>query len=146
MMTHDYFDLQELLRSDTALAKKIDNSPSWEVVAHLDELAGVLDKLRAAWGKPIRISSGYRCDKLNRAVGGAATSVHKIGYAADMQVSGSFDKFRDFVVKWLEAERIPFDQLLIERNAKTGAKWLHLGLYNNARQQRRIVKVMEVRK
>ena len=146
-MTHKYFELTELLKSDTALSKKIDNSPTWEVVRNLDELVTeILDPLREAYGKAIKVSSGYRCKKLNAAVQGAATSVHQKGLAADLQVSGSFNNFRDFVVAWFQKTGKPFDQLLIETNKKTGAKWLHVGLRSNAGEQRRQVKVMEVSK
>lgn len=140
-----YFTLQELLKSDTAKRKGIDNTPSFEVVDHLRELTGkILDPLRVAWGKPIRVSSGYRCPKLNDAVKGSATSVHMIGYAADLQTSGSFNKFRDFVVEWFRSTCTKFDQILLERDAKTGAQWIHVGLFDNNGRQRGIVKVMEV--
>ena len=146
-MTHKYFELTELLKSDTALTKRIDNSPTWEVVQNLDELVTeILDPLREAYGRAIKVSSGYRCKKLNAAVQGAATSVHQKGYAADLQVSGSFNNFRDFVVSWFQKTGRPFDQLLIETNKKTGAKWLHIGIRNNAGEQRRQIKVMEVSK
>lgn len=145
MSTYKYFTLAELLRSDTAKKKNIDNTPSWEVVEHLGELVeNILDPLRAAYGMPIRVSSGYRCEKLNKAVGGAATSVHMHGYAADLQVSGSFNKFRDFVVEWAAKSGAKFDQILLERDRKTGARWIHVGLYNNSGQQRGQIKVMEV--
>lgn len=145
MSTHKYFTLAELVKSDTAKKKNIDNTPSWEVVEHLSELVEkVLDPLRAAYGMPIKISSGYRCPALNKAVKGAATSVHMIGYAADMQVSGSFDKFRDFVVEWLKKTGTRFDQLLIESNS-SGAKWLHIGLYSNSGQQRGQIKLIETK-
>lgn len=140
-----YFELTELLKSDTALSKRIDNSPTWEVVGHLQELTEkILDPLRTAWGKAIRVSSGYRCPKLNKAVGGASTSVHMLGYAADLQTSGSFVKFRDFVVKWLTENNVMFDQCLLERDKRTKALWIHIGLYNNSGQQRRQIKTMEV--
>lgn len=142
-----YFTLAELLRSDTAKKKNIDNTPSWEVVAHLAELVEkILDPLRAAYGMPIRVSSGYRCEKLNKAVGGASTSVHMLGYAADLQVSGSFNKFRDFVVEWVKKTGVKFDQILLESDKKKGAKWIHVGLYNNSGQQRGQIMVMEVSK
>lgn len=140
-----YFTLAELLKSDTAKKKGIDNTPSWEVVQHLLELTeNFLDPLRAAWGKAIRASSGYRCEKLNKAVGGSATSVHMKGWAADLQTSGSFAKFRDFVVAWVRENGIKFDQILLETKKSTGEKWIHVGLRNNAGQQRGIIKVMEV--
>ena len=145
MKKHKYFELSEFIRSDTAKKKGIDNAPTFEIVEHLDELVEkVLDPLRAAYGMPINISSGYRCPALNKAVGGMATSVHMIGYAADLQVGGSFNKFRDFVVEWFRKTGTKFDQLLLESNKKTGAKWIHVGLYNNAGQQRGQIKVMEV--
>ena len=145
MSSYKYFTLAEFLRSDTAKKKNIDNTPTFEVVERLDELVDkFLDPLRAAYGMPIKISSGYRCPALNKAVGGAATSVHMIGYAADMQVGGSFNKFRDFVVEWVKKSGVKFDQLLLEKNTKTGAKWIHIGLKNNSGQQRGQIKVMEV--
>lgn len=147
MGKHKYFELNEFIRSDTAKKKNIDNTPTFEIVEHLDELVDrFLDPLRVAYGMPIRISSGYRCPALNKAVNGAATSVHMIGYAADLQVGGSFNKFRDFVVEWVKKTGTKFDQLLLESNSKTGAKWIHVGLYNNAGQQRGQIKVMDVSK
>ena len=138
MTKFKYFTLSELLRSDVAKKKGIDNTPTFEVVFHLSELVEtILDPLRAAYGMPIKVSSGYRCPELNKAIGGAATSVHQIGYAADLQVYGSFNKFRSFVVEWLDKTGKPFDQLLVESDRKTGEKWIHIGLYNNAGQQRK---------
>ena len=145
MKKYKYFELDEFVRSDTAKKKNIDNTPTFEIVEHLEELvSNILEPLRAAYGMPIKISSGYRCPALNKAVQGSSTSVHMIGYAADLQVGGSFNKFRDFVVEWFRKTGTKFDQILLERNTKTGAKWIHIGLYNNARQQRGQIKVMEV--
>lgn len=145
MGNYRYFTLAELIKSAKAKERGIDNTPSFEVVEHLSELVGtVLDPLRAAYGMAIRVSSGYRSPALNKAVNGAATSVHMIGYAADLQVSGSFNKFRDFVVEWFRKTGTKFDQLLLESDKKTGAKWIHVGLYNNAGQQRGQIKVMQV--
>jgi len=42
--------------------------------------------IRNKWGKPIRISSGYRCPKFNRAIGGAELSVHLFGLALDLDL------------------------------------------------------------
>lgn len=147
MSKFKYFTLGELIKSDIAKKRGIDNVPDFEIVEHLEELVEkVLDPLRAAYGMPIKISSGYRCPALNKAVQGSSTSVHMIGYAADCQVGGSFNKFRDFVVEWFRKTGTKFDQLLLESNSKTGAKWLHIGLYNNSHQQRGQIKVMEVSK
>ena len=137
-----YFTLEELLTSSTARQKSIENLPSWTVVGHLLELGAFLDDLRAAWGSGIRVNSGFRNEALNKAVGGSATSVHKIGFAVDLYpANGDIRRFKQFVVKWLDKKH--FDQCLKEKNSK-GQEWVHIGLYSNSGEQRRIVKDMEV--
>lgn len=72
-----YFTIAELTKSDTANKKNIDNSPSKQVEANLNQLiTNILDPLREAYGEPIIVSSGYRCPTLNKAVGGASSSQH----------------------------------------------------------------------
>lgn len=145
MGKYRYFDLEEFIRSDEAKKRGIDNTPSFDVVDHLDELVReILDPLRAAYGRPIIISSGYRCPKLNQAVGGSTTSVHKVGWAADCQTKGNFDVFRDFVVDWFWKTGTKFDQILLEKNKKTGARWIHIGIRDNSGRQRGQIKVLEV--
>lgn len=139
-MKHKYFELSELLRSDTALTKKIDNCPTWEIVDHLDELTQkILDPLREAWGRPIRVTSGYRCDALNKAVGGAPTSAHRNGYAADLQDwYGKTEELIAFAKEWLEKSGIWYDQLIRETNGSNRQRpWLHIGLYGSNGCQRR---------
>lgn len=136
MKKSKYFRLEEFLTSSTARQKSIENTPSWEVVEHLNELALFLDGLRASWGSGIIVSSGFRCDKLNAAVGGVPNSVHKIGYAADLQpANGDIEGFKRFVVDWLQGKA--FDELIIEHKGET--YWLHLQLYSNKGYQRRKV-------
>ena len=45
-----------------------------------------LDRIRKQLGKPIRITSGYRCEKHNSAVGGAKHSQHRLGNACDIGI------------------------------------------------------------
>ena len=143
MKKYKYFELDEFLKSSEAKKRGIDNTPTFEVVEHLGELVErILDPLREDWGSSIKISSGYRCPKLNSAVKGAATSVHMLGYAADLQVSTSFTKFRDFVVNWVARTGVKFDQLLLESNKAKGTKWIHIGLYSNSGEQRQQVKTV----
>jgi uncharacterized protein YcbK (DUF882 family) len=145
MKKHKYFELDELLASDVAKKKKIDNTPTFEVVANLEELVeNILDPLRAAYGMPIKVTSGYRCAELNKAVGGVVGSVHQLGHAADLQVGGSFSKFKTFVVEWLKKSGVRFDQCLLERNTKTGAQWIHIATRNALGQQRGQIKVLNV--
>ena len=132
-----YFNLEEFLDSSVARQKGISNSPSWEIVEHLRELAAFLDGMRASWGSGIKITSGFRCEKLNKAVGGVSNSAHRFGDAADLQpVNGDFAGFVKFVKNYLQDKN--FDECLIEKS-KT-SQWVHLALrYNNTTLQRRKV-------
>lgn len=132
-----YFKLEEFLESSTALENKIKNYPSWEHIEHLNELALFLDELRDAWGSGLRVTSGLRRKWLNDKIAAASkTSVHQIGYAADIvPVNGKIDEFIDFVKEWAKDKM--FDQIIIEYSSNS--RWVHFGLYNNAGEQRRLL-------
>lgn len=132
-----YFTIKELCDSSTAKKYHIDNTPSKTVESHLQELITFLNPLREKWGSAIKVNSGYRSPQLNAhpEIGGSVTSVHMIGYAADLwPVNGKFDDFRKFVQEYMKDKK--FDQCIIEKNSK-GSRWIHIGLYNNVRMQRR---------
>ena len=136
-----YFSLEELLRSSTATKYRIDNTPSWEVIEHLNELAHFLDTLRTAYGKPIYVSSAFRSKALNNVLPGSSpSSVHQIGYGADLYVKGGKDAMDDFgrFLKDFLKDKM-FDQLLTEKSS-SGSYWYHFGLYDNKHQQRRQIK------
>lgn len=129
-----YFDLEELLTSSVAKQKSIENLPSWFVVEHLIQLGLFLDDIRTEWGSGIRVTSGFRNDKLNSAVGGVINSVHRLGWAADIvPVNGKFDEFVEFIKEW--AKNKNFDQIIIESNKKS--RWVHIGLYSPTGLQRK---------
>ena len=134
-----YFTFSELIRSETAGKLGIDNRPDSLTEAHLVELVDkLLDPLREAWGGPIAVTSGYRCEALNKVVGGSSTSAHLCGWAADL-VPGSDDgrstaELVNFATEWLTATGLAFDQLIDERSG--GARWLHLGIRNQSAEQR----------
>lgn len=145
MGKHNYFELSEFINSATAKKKGIDNSPSFEVVDHLSELVDkLLDPLRAAYGMPIRITSGYRCPELNKAVGGVPTSAHLTGDASDIASQDTAEKLFEFTRQWLEKTGVKFDQLILEENKKTGTRWVHIGRINKSGQQRGQIKKLSV--
>ena len=88
-MIMSYFTIKELTNSSTAKKLGIDNTPTPEIRVKLNTLISALDKIRERYGKPIKVTSGYRCPELNRAVGGAVNpdgtpkSQHCKGEAAD---------------------------------------------------------------
>ena len=123
MSTH--FSLAELTRSATATAHGIDNSPTAEALPNLYRLMELLEQVRHLLGdKPVTITSGYRCPELNRLVGGAATSAHQQGLAADF-LCPAFGSVTD-IVHFLPASGLHFDQLIEERSG--GKSWVHIGL------------------
>lgn len=124
-----YFTIEELCASDTARRRGIDNRPSAAIAGKLQTLIEqLLDPIRAAWGGPITINSGYRCPKLNAAVGGVSTSQHLRGEAADISVGTPADNKRlfDKITEMQAAGKIAFDQLIWEKGSATGPDWIHL--------------------
>ena len=90
-----HFTLEELYRSDTAKKLGIDNKPGTQQMINLVYIcAYVLEPLRVAMGEPIKIGSGFRCQALNKAVGGVYTSQHCKGQAADLCIDGDLKKGR----------------------------------------------------
>lgn len=135
----NYFTIEELSKSETAELYNIDNTPPDEIIPHIWELILFLNKIREAWGSAILVTSGYRCEELNKKVGGSDTSVHKIGFAADIvPQNGEIKKFRDFVIDYVKNNNLQWDQIIDERSGNV--RWLHIGLYNNYMQQRMQIK------
>lgn len=118
-----YFSIEEMTKSDTAKAKGIDNTPNQEVIDNLAKLIEVvLDPLREWYGKPIYVNSGYRCEALNKAVGGVSNSFHLYGQGADITAGSREENEKLFTyIK----DNLPFTELGWEGK---GA-WIHIG-YN----------------
>ena len=119
-----HFTMEELYASATAKAKGINNKPSVQQMINLVYLtAYVLEPLRVAMNEPIKIGSGFRCQALNKAVGGVYNSQHMKGQAADLCIDGDIQKGR----KWFNyiKNHLPFDQLIWEHNSK-GTYWVHV--------------------
>lgn len=106
-----HFMLSEFTRSATAIRLGIDNSAEPDVIEALQNLCiNVLEPIRARFGV-LRITSGYRCPKLNMQVGGSRTSQHMFGEAADIHV-GNIEMARKIYCFVLE--HLDFDQMLLE--------------------------------
>ena len=130
-MLTPHFSLREMCASGTAIRLGIRNEPSEQVVNSLQQLCEhVLEPLRQRFGV-IRITSGYRCDKLNRAVGGVKNSQHRLGEAADIHISDIEVGRKMF--RYIK-ENLEFDQLLFERIRENGVCWLHVS-YKKTHQQ-----------
>ena len=125
-----YFTISELVASQEADHRAINNRLPRELVPHAQQLIDrVLDPLREAYGKPIRVTSGYRCPELNRVVGGSPTSDHMQARAAD--IVGTPNTREENRLLFELAKKLDFDQLIDERNLS----WIHIS-YRSAEENR----------
>ena len=135
-----HFTLEELTRSDTASAQHINNTPATPYVENLRVLCEqVLQPARDAFGKPIRITSGYRCPELNTAVGGVPNSYHRVGLAADLQVFAPANAFEPELKRLFKIikQQNNFDKLLYERS--TSAVWIHVQYRRDGKNAHRAI-------
>lgn len=134
-----HFTFQEFERSETAARHSIDNTIPESLKGNIEALVdNVLDPLRQAWGKPITVTSGYRCPKLNKAVGGVATSQHLKGEAVDITTGSYVDNAKLFQLAI--DMKLPFDQLIFERgDMRTGPAWVHVSHKANGNNRRQIL-------
>lgn len=115
-----YFTFKEMIQSNTAKARGIENIPDWDDIYRLQKLIEtILDPLREWYGSPIIVNSGYRCEALNKAVGGVSTSFHGCGSAADITAGSKTENEKLF--NYIK-NNLPFTELGWEGNGK----WLHV--------------------
>ena len=130
LLNTQYFKSSEIIYSYKAEQLEIDNTPTDDVViANLNYTLQRLNTIREMYGHPIIISSGYRCEELNKAVGGVKDSKHKTGLAVDL-------KFDEELFEFLK-DNCSFDKLILEQNSKT--KWLHIQFRLDKTKERRLI-------
>lgn len=113
MRLTEHFSLEEFTLSSTALALGIANTPTDEHLVNIKAVATQMEAVRALFGKPIEITSGYRNPEVNAAVGGVPNSAHALGHAADFHVIGLHDLD---VAKAIRDSTLTWDQLIYEKN------------------------------
>lgn len=135
------FNLEEFLKSSTATAKKIDNTPKEQYVYdNINNLVKtIMQPIRNEWGEAINVSSGYRCPKLNTAVGGSKTSQHMTGSACDFSAK---DKSRNgelfkMIEKLIDSKKITCRQLIWEYGNKKNPRWIHISVNDDQHAERK---------
>jgi zinc D-Ala-D-Ala carboxypeptidase len=134
MRLSENFTLAEFTKSQTAIRNGIPNDPTTEHLEAMKVLCEfILEPLRAHFGRPVRLSSGYRSTRLNRAVGGSTTSQHSKGEAADLEIPGVAN---DRVAKWIRGN-LPFDQVILEfyHSGDPNSGWVHVSYGPRNRRQ-----------
>lgn len=126
------FTIMELVKSNIAKINKIDNTPDSQSLKYMLELIKYcLQPIRDKLGKPMIITSGYRCKSLNKKVGGVPTSQHCKGQAVDFHVK---DMTIQQVVDFIKKSGVEFDQLINEYN-----KWVHIS-FVKGRNRKQVLK------
>lgn len=119
-----HFTIEELAGTSNAQYKKLNLLKAQDQMGRMYQLAGFAERVREIVGKPLIITSGYRCPELNKAIGGAITSQHIFAEAIDIVVKGMSvqDVFNRIVTSDLK-----YNQIIIERN-KSGSQWVHVSI------------------
>jgi hypothetical protein len=129
-----YFTIKELCVSGSHPSLVEIPKPGTSIYNNLVKLVEkLLDPIREKLNQPITVTSGYRSEKLNNAVGGSKTSAHRLGLAADIHTgNNSSDNLK--IVSTILEHNIDFDQIIIEYPTFNtlgniiSAKWIHVGL------------------
>lgn len=124
MQLTPHFTIEELAGTSNEQYKKLNLLKAQEQMGKMYMLAGFAERVREIIGKPMIITSGYRCPELNKAIGGALTSQHIFCEAIDFVVKGlrPEDIFNRIVTSDLK-----YNQIIIERN-KSGSQWVHISI------------------
>ncbi len=130
-----YFNLSQLIYSNTAINEKINNLPGIDnnpnksiIIQNLKNLMGNIgDKIYEKYGNMV-ISSGYRCNTLNKIIGGADNSQHTKGEALDIQVLG---KNTSEIFNWAVNNIPAYDQIIWEFPEKEENSWIHISYNSN---------------
>lgn len=121
------FSLKEMTATNSGLP----NVPNAEQLHYLTLLCEkVLEPLRYIYGKPIKVNSGFRSVEVNKAIGGAATSQHCKGQAADITAGSKEENEKLFKIL---ATR-DFDQLINEKNYS----WIHVSFVPNGNRKQKL--------
>jgi len=136
------FTVAELSRSEAATRKGVDNTPPPDAVENLRALCEkVLQPLRDALGRPMRVNSAYRGPEANKAVGGSKTSQHMTGEAADIEFDG-FDNMA--LAQKIVDMKLPFDQIILEfyTPGDPNSGWVHVSHKRNGKQRGEVLRAV----
>lgn len=122
------FSLRELTNSTSAAKYKINNTIPAKYMDNVTRLMEMLEVVRGKYGKPIIVSSGYRCKELNARIGGAQNSDHTFAAAADIRSVSDSSKDNkelfDTIVKLAKEGKIHCRQIIDEYNYN----WVHVSV------------------
>ena len=142
MKISEHLNLSELTRSDSAKRNGIDNTPTAEHLENFKLLAEkVFEPIRAHFGVPIHISSGYRSKALNDFIKGSLSSQHCKGQAIDIDMDGSNGEVTNRMVFDFIKNKLDFDQLIWEFGTDFNPDWVHVS-YTKGKNRKQKLKAV----
>lgn len=120
---------KELITSGTAIRNKLNNNPDLGIIPNLCDILAILNCVRTKYGKPIKITSGYRSPDVNKKVGGVKDSAHMYGLAVDVQpIEKNLDNYltiQNYFISF--ASQLGYNVIVIHEYPKNDIpSWLHL--------------------
>ena len=129
MKLSNNLSLSEVTKSNTAIRRGIDNSPTAEHIENLKYLAEkVFQPIREHFGCPIFVSSGYRSKDLNEAIGGSQRSFHSHGMALDLDMDGKSNSVSNADIFYYILNNLQFSELIWEFGDDENPNWVHVAI------------------
>ena len=143
MKISDHVSFKEGVKSNTALRRGIDNTPNRYEQTNMEVTAEkIFEPLREWVGGPIKINSFYRCEELNRAIGGSSRSQHCQGRAIDLDDTFGY-KTNAEMFEYIR-NNLSFDQLIWEFGDDTNPAWVHVSYVSEDQNRLRVMKAEKV--
>ena len=137
-----HISYKEATRSITALRLGIDNKPFEYELGNMKAVAeNIFEPLRKWVGGAIKVTSFFRSEKLNQAIGGSATSQHCQGRAIDIDdVYGH--KTNAEMFHYIK-DNLDFDTIIWEFGTDDNPDWIHVSYVSNERNRGRVLKAIK---
>jgi len=143
MKISEHISFQEAIKSNTALRRGINNEPDDYQITNMVGIAhNVFEPLREYVGGPIKINSMFRCEELNRAIGGSSRSQHCEGRAIDLDDTFGY-KTNAEMFEYIR-KNLSFDQLIWEFGDDNNPAWVHVSYISKDENRGRVMRAEKI--
>jgi zinc D-Ala-D-Ala carboxypeptidase len=140
-MISEHISLKEATKSNTAQRLGINNFPDNDTLVTMQITAEhIFEPLRNHFNEPICITSFYRSEELNKAIGGSSRSQHCKGEAIDIDDVYSKATNADFF-NYIK-DKLEYDQLIWEFGDDENPAWVHVS-YSLGKNRMRILRAIK---
>lgn len=141
-----YFKYSELIKTNPDNLKRLqvtNNAPPYAIENLKRLVSNVLDPLREWYGKPVFITSGYRCEELNKMIGSQVTSQHIHGHAVDFDLDAHGPTENAKAFHYIK-DNLDFDQLIWEFGDDTNPAWVHVSYVSKDLNRKKVTRALKV--